>query len=227
MRRLSGNTEIDNWDGHIVASDECGYGSWAGTLVVCAASAPIGWEDARVKDSKQVSEAARERLFEEFSKDLRFPHKIVVIQAEIVDRMGAGQALLYAHKEALKEVVGLLQGPVLGVVDGTLPVSTFGVGCPLKALPKADQLVPECSLASILAKVTRDRMMVELDAKYPGYDFAASRGYGTPRHHEALKRLGPCPEHRRSFTPVAAVVQQREAIEEPDWFSIMDKLGTD
>lgn len=211
-RRASGHLKIDGWKGLVVASDEVGYGAWAGPLVVCAASAPLGWDDARVRDSKLVDkEQEREKLYEKFFSDPQFPNAVVVISSEALDRMGVYQALLHAHRTALQKVAkGLAERP-LGVVDGSLPVHEFiEVEADLVALPKGDQLVPECSLASILAKVSRDRMMIALDKQFPGFGFSANKGYGTPPHQEALKKLGPCPQHRTSYAPIAKMIAERE-----------------
>lgn len=213
-RRLSNHPKIDGWKGLIVASDECGYGSWAGPLVVCAASAPIGWDDPRMKDSKAfTSEAVRERLCDEILGDSRFLTSVVVIHAPDVDRLGVGPALRTAHKAALVQVAAKVTGRILGVVDGTLPVHTFGLDFDLVAIPKADQLVPECAVASIVGKTIHDRMMRELDKKHPGYFFSDNKGYGGGAAHPhtvALNRLGPCPEHRRSYSSVARVVEARK-----------------
>lgn len=213
MRRKSGHAVIDDWTGAVVASDEVGYGSYAGPLVVCAASAPIGWDDPRVKDSKALSYKALDALFEELAGDPRFVLSIITVSSEEIDQMGVYKALLSAHRLALQDVAARNaerhnKGPFLGVVDGNLPVHTFGLPFELVALPKADRLVPECSLASILAKVTRDRMMVALDKEFPGYGLDSNKGYGTPDHHAALEKLGPCPQHRKSYAPIARLIAQ-------------------
>lgn len=215
MRRSSGHPKIDAWKGLIVASDEVGYGAWAGPLVVCAAAGPIGWDDPRIQDSKlfedERGEREREKLFEQFSVDQRFFTHIVSVPSEAVDRMGVGEALYYAHTTALRTVAKGLYTPPLAVVDGSLPVHRFDLGFDVVALPKGDQLVPECSLASILAKVTRDREMVRLDAEFPGYGFASNKGYGGNAAHEAgLQKLGPCLQHRTSYEPIAKILAERD-----------------
>lgn len=196
----------------MVASDECGYGPWAGPLVVCAASAPIGWDDPRVRDSKDFDrESQREVLYDEFFHDPRFIFALSITEASRIDEIGIRVALIRGHAKVLGEVAARLQGHTLGVVDGTLPVHEFGLGFDLVALPKADQLVPECSLASIIGKVTRDRIMTTLDQKYPGYGFSRNKGYGgSAVHYEGLDKLGPCPEHRRSYAPIARRIAERE-----------------
>lgn len=230
MRRSSWHVKIDNWKGSIVASDEVGYGAWCGPLVVCAATGPRGWDDPRVQDSKlferETGEKERSAIYEEFFPDPRFVFALVTVPAEGVDRMGVYDALLYAHAKALREVARQFPDKPLGVVDGTLPVHKFEVAFDLVALPKGDQLVPECSLASIIAKVTRDRMMVEMDAKYPGYGLASNKGYGgNEAHDHGLKRLGPCHEHRKTFAPIARILSEREDGAEPQraWEHLEDE----
>lgn len=182
----------------IVGTDEAGFGAWAGPLVVAAAAVPRDWVDPRVKDSKKLSERQREALYEEFSKSDQFPISWVIVEPAEIDEKGVWNCLIRAHAEAAKGTLWRLAYEPLHVVDGKIPVEG-GI-----SLPKADNLVPAVALASVFAKVTRDRIMVELDKKYPGYDFAKSRGYGVPKHQLGLKELGPCPVHRRSYGPVAA-----------------------
>jgi ribonuclease HII len=99
--------------------------------------------------------------------------------------------------------------PRFALIDGNhLPRM---LPCPARALVDGDAIAPSISAASIIAKVTRDRLMRELDARWPGYGFAQHKGYPTPGHREALQRLGPCPEHRRSFAPVRAVCADEQA----------------
>ena len=192
--------------GLIIASDEAGCGPWAGPLVVCAASAPPGWTDARIQDSKRFSgkakEGQREALYDEIVKDPRFIFTVIIVESDAVDRMGVYRANQFGHKAALRGTVGKVSTPALIVVDGKLPVETFGLGSNIIALPKADALVRECSLASIIAKVVHDRLMREHDKTYPGYGFAEHKGYGTEQHEAALDKLGICPIHRRSFSPI-------------------------
>lgn len=215
MRRKSGHARIDAFKGVVIGSDEAGYGCWAGPLVVCAASAPIGWDDVRVRDSKQVDDGLRGRLHDEFVQDERFPHCVITVKPEDIDRLGVYQALFLAHQEALRRVFQQLGAEPLGVVDGTLQVHKMSLGFPVLPLPKADQLVPECALASIIAKTTQCRRMAELEREFPGYGFGQHNGYGTPEHQEALDRLGPCAAHRRSYRSVRAVIERLERDAEP------------
>ena len=214
-RRQSGNSTVDAHQGVILGSDEVGYGCWAGPLVVCAVAGPLGWDDPRVKDSKQLSESQLETLYEEFFPDERFVISLSIVEPQGIDNMGVYHALLYAHREAVESTYSrLVCDPPLVVIDGDLPVHNIGLTCPVVALPKADILVPECALASIIAKVTRDRMMLELDQRFPGYGFSQHVGYGTPQHQEALDKLGPCDIHRTSYKPVRDAIQRRDLQEQ-------------
>lgn len=189
----------------MIGSDEAGYGPYAGPLVTCAAAAPIGWDDDRIQDSKlydrETGEAERAALYEELYHDPKFVFEVLILDSEAVDRMGVYNAQLFAHGEALRRVQEKIPDALL-VVDGSLPVSGFGLGSNIIALPKGDQLVPECSLASVIAKATQERLMREFDKRYPGYGFAKHKGYGTPEHEAAIDKLGICPIHRRSFGPI-------------------------
>lgn len=160
--------------------------------------APPGWVDSRVKDSKLLSAAQREELFRVYEGDPNFIIAISTISATVIDGIGLRKAQMRAHDEVLHAV---FQDGVMVIVDGTLPVAEFGLSN-THALPKADNLVPECALASIIAKVTRDKLMAELDKQYPGYGFAKHAGYGTKQHQEALHKLGPCAAHRHSYQPI-------------------------
>lgn len=228
-RRRSGSPRIDGHQGIVIGSDEAGCGPWAGPLVTCAAAAPIGWDDDRIQDSKlydrETGEAVREALYQELFPDSRFFFAVSVLDSEVIDRMGVYNAQLYAHAETLRTVQAKFPDALL-VVDGSLPVAGFGLGPNIVALPQGDQHVPECSLASIIAKATRDRLMRDLDKKYPGYGFAKHKGYGTPEHEAGLDKLGLCPIHRRSFGPIK---KREEAMAAPaaSIFELMSALDDD
>lgn len=204
--RPTGDPRIDNSSASvIVGSDEVGFGAWAGPLVVAAVAVPRDWTDPRVKDSKKLSEKRREALYEEFWKPDGFPMCVQVIEPEVIDERGVWACLTQAHYDATHGMDDRLVYEPLIIVDGKIPVEGA------IALPKADNLVPAVALASIIAKVTRDRIMIELDKQYPGYDFASSKGYGVPKHQAALNKLGPCPTHRRSYDPVARAAANLES----------------
>lgn len=232
-RRLSGIEAIDNYSGVVIASDETGYGSWAGPLVVCAVAAPPGWDDPRVKDSKKMSGKVQ-AIFDELFQDPRFCVAVVSLDSETVDRMKVYPALLEAHSRAHREVAEKLGKPHISVIDGSLPINRMDLGPNEGAfsLPKADQKVPECSLASIFAKTIHDKYMRELHTKYPQYGFNTNVGYGGDQksHHRiALTLHGPCPEHRRSYQPVAEALADREANQKTlgNVMDFFEKLNTE
>lgn len=232
MRRLSGVAKIDSYAGHVVASDEAGLGSWAGPLLVCAVSAPIGWDDPRVKDSKQLTAEAREELYAELYHKEGILMWVEKVSPADIDRVGVYPALLAAHSTAHQKVSLMLGVPHLSIIDGSMPLSRISLGQfseQALCLPKADALIPECALASITAKVVHDRAMAALDAKYPEYGFGSNQGYGGDTNHphrQALMRLGPCPAHRMSYQPVQDAVASLDAGNQPtldDLASVLDE----
>ncbi len=183
----------------IVGSDEVGLGAWAGPAVVCAVATPCAWSDPEVKDSKKLSRAQRERVYRKYWPDESIVISLVVVGVEDIDKVGVHEAIKAGHRQAIEGTFYRLAYEPIIVVDGN-----WCPDAPLcHALPKADALVPAVSLASVIAKVTRDRLMREYDKEYPGYDFASNVGYGTPKHQAGLARLGVTPIHRRSFAPIA------------------------
>jgi ribonuclease HII len=206
----TGNTAIDNSTAEwVVGSDEVGYGAWAGPLLVCAVAVPRGFNEPGIGDSKKLSKAQRERAYDRFTRTTPVRHHLVWVEHTAIDQEGVWKALLRAHREALTTVLATITGPSLRVVDG-FPHGTKEIGVEdAIGLPKADQLVPAVSLASILAKVSRDRVMREFAAKYPGYGFDAHKGYGTPEHQQALRENGPCEIHRKSYAPIRDLLRQK------------------
>lgn len=186
----------------VAGVDEAGRGPLAGP-VVCAAVIldPQRGIDG-LDDSKALSEAAREALFPLIQRDALAWHVEFVAPAEI-DRLNILQATLTGMARALQ---ALSPSPVHALIDGNrLPKS---LPCTAQALVGGDALEPAIMAASILAKVARDRHMHALHARYPHYGFERHKGYPTPEHLDALRKHGPCPEHRRSFAPVRAALQQ-------------------
>lgn len=188
--------------GPLVAGvDEAGRGPWAGPVVAAAAVLNLDCEVPQgLTDSKQVTEAQREALFEQI-QSCAIGFGIGVATHEEIDQINIRQATHLAMRRAVAalSLSGTLPAAIL--IDGDDPPM---MDVPTRALVRGDGRAFSIAAASILAKVTRDRMMVELDAAHPGYGFARHKGYGTVQHSQALLRLGPSPVHRASFAPVAA-----------------------
>jgi len=210
---LSGHTPRPS--DYILGSDECGYGSWAGPLVVCAALVSRDWPDAHlVKDSKALTAARRTAVCKQIIKTVLFA--IESVKPPEIDAQGVYKAVLGAHQRAIAAVKAKHEesgcvGTIEIIVDGNLPIPGA------RSLPKADALIPAVSAASIIGKVARDRHMVKQAALYPGYGFEKHMGYGTPEHRAALERLGVCDLHRRSYAPIARLVAAREEPSIPLW----------
>lgn len=185
---------------HVAGADEAGRGACAGPLVAAAAILPPGrrGEVDGLADSKLLTPAARERVYESVVRQA-LAYAVVVVPPGDVDSRGLHVCNLAALRRAL---ASLSVRPDYVLTDG-FPVD--GLAVPGLAVWKGDRVAACVAAASVLAKVTRDRMMVELDGACPGYGFAEHKGYVTPEHSAALRRLGPCHEHRFSYANVAAV----------------------
>jgi ribonuclease HII len=183
-------------DALIAGVDEAGRGPLAGPLSVAAVILDPTRPIVGLNDSKKLSEAKREALYPQIiERALAFC--VVLIEPEEIDRLNIFQATMAGMSRA---VAGLGLRAEEAWIDGNhLPKD---LPCRGRAIVGGDALEPAISAASILAKVTRDRLMVIMDAAHSGYGFAVHKGYPTPGHLAALKALGPCPQHRRSFAPV-------------------------
>ena len=179
----------------VAGADEAGRGACAGPLVAAAAILPSGLRPDGLGDSKLVTERRRELLYDVIVAQAA-AWAVAVVPAAEVDRIGVQEANYRALREA---VAGLGVTPALALIDG---FAVPALGVPGQAVVKGDRLVAAISAASILAKVTRDRLMTELHESWPEYGFAGHKGYATAVHQEALDRLGPCPEHRLSYANV-------------------------
>ncbi|HEU0276225.1 MAG TPA: ribonuclease HII [Rhodanobacteraceae bacterium] len=189
----------------IAGVDEAGRGPLAGPVVVAAVMLDAARPIAGLADSKQLSARQRERLYA-LIVERAAAWSVVRVEAAEIDRINILNATLAGMARAL---AGLPVPPSLALIDGNrLPRRLC---CPARAIVHGDALEPPISAASIIAKVTRDRILVEYDARWPDYGFARHKGYGVPQHLDALRRLGPCPEHRRSFAPVRHACAQRAA----------------
>ena len=185
--------------GWIAGVDEAGRGPLAGPVVVAAVILDPAHPIEGLADSKQLSATRREQLFTLIVAHT-LAHAIVRVEAAEIDRVNILQATLAGMRRALE---ALVITPAQALIDGNrLPKA---LPCPARAIVRGDATEPAISAASILAKVARDRILCEYDARWPGYGFAQHKGYPVPGHLEALRRLGPCPEHRRSFAPVRKV----------------------
>jgi ribonuclease HII len=184
----------------VAGVDEAGRGPLAGPVVAAAVILDPSRPIDGLGDSKQIA-APRRAALADLIVARSLAHAVVVVEVEEIDRVNILQATLAGM---LRAVRGLAPAPTRVHVDGTqLPRD---LPCPGFALVDGDALDPAIGAASILAKVTRDRLMVALDERHPGYGFAEHKGYGTPDHLAALARLGPCPIHRRSFAPVRTLL---------------------
>ena len=186
----------------IAGVDEAGRGPCAGPLVIAAVILhdPSAPELAAVRDSKEISEKKREELFDVIM-ELAASVCIIRVSVQEIDERGVHAANLDGMRRAVK---GLSIEPAYVLTDG-YPIQ--GLAIPNVAVWKGDQVVTAISAASIIAKVTRDREMIELDKKYPQYGFAGHKGYITAAHTAALVKHGPCVEHRRSFSNIAALLE--------------------
>lgn len=181
----------------IAGVDEAGRGPLAGPVVVAAVVFdPVRPRINGLNDSKQLCADRREALFERIIERALAWH-IVFVEVDEIDRVNILQATLLGMRRALEGVAHAAQ---LARIDGNcLP---RGLPCPAEAIIGGDASERTIMAASILAKVSRDRHMLALHQRWPGYGFDEHKGYATPAHRDALVRLGPCPEHRRSFAPV-------------------------
>jgi ribonuclease HII len=186
----------------IAGVDEAGRGPLAGPLAVAAVILDPARPIAGLNDSKKLSEAKREALYPQII-EYALAYCVVLIEPHEIDRLNIFQATMTGMSRA---VTGLSLLAHEALIDGNkLPRD---LPCPGRAIVGGDALEPAISAASILAKVSRDRLMVAMDEVYPGYGFAVHKGYPTPIHLASLQQLGPCAQHRRSFAPVRLLLDQ-------------------
>ncbi len=186
----------------VAGVDEAGRGPLAGPVAVAAVILDPARPITGLDDSKKLSATRREALYPKII-ELALAYSIVLVESDEIDRLNIFQATMTGMSRA---IVGLMPAADEALIDGNkLPRD---LPCPGRAIVGGDALEPAISAASILAKVTRDRLMVALDSVHPGYGFAIHKGYPTPAHLASLQRLGPCPQHRRSFAPVRCLLDQ-------------------
>lgn len=180
--------------------DEAGRGPWAGPVVAAAVVLDPKCIPDGLNDSKKLSEARRAALFEPIMASARVG--IGIAEVDRIDRDNILQATLWAMAQALDQIGRV----ALALVDGNRAPA---LPCPVQTIIEGDAKSLSIAAASIIAKVTRDRIMVGHDQAYPGYGFARHKGYGTAMHQEALRRHGVTPLHRTSFAPIAALLAAR------------------
>ncbi len=193
----------------VAGADEAGRGACAGPLVVGACILPAGRRGTidELADSKLLTPAARDRVYDRVVARAE-SWSVVVIPAAEVDRIGLHVANLAGMRRALAR---LDPAPAYALTDG-FPVR--GIGVPGLGVWKGDRVAACVAAASVLAKVTRDRIMVELHDRFPSYGFAVHKGYVTPGHAAALDAYGPCEEHRRSYVNVRRALRDDEGMRE-------------
>ncbi len=180
---------------YIAGIDEVGRGPLAGPVVVCCCIMKLDDEDIiqGVNDSKKVSEKNREILFDKI-KEKAIAYQIELLDEKAIDEMNILAATKKCMQKAIEDISKVCKPDVV-LIDAVKIDTTV----PIEPIIKGDAKSYSIACASILAKVTRDRMMVEYDKVYPGYDFASNKGYGSAKHIQALKEIGPCEIHRRTF----------------------------
>jgi ribonuclease HII len=176
--------------------DEAGRGPWAGPVVAAAVVLPQDVRIEGINDSKKLSAPRREKLFIEIHQKA-FSVGVGIVSQDVIDKVNILEATYIAMKEAINKLTNI---PELVLVDGCCPIR--GLAIRQHAVIGGDGKSAMIAAASIVAKVTRDRIMTELSAKYPQYKFHKHKGYGTKEHRDALLLHGPCPLHRKSFAPV-------------------------
>jgi ribonuclease HII len=198
--------ECDLWKkglSRVAGVDEAGCGPLAGPVVAAAVVFPPGWMETGLpgtfrglNDSKQLNEDERKKFFDRIKSYPGIQFAISIVDVETIDRINIRQAAWRAMNQALNELQPRAEHVL---VDG---LRIRWLAYPQTPLVQGDARSYSIAAASVLAKVTRDRLMHELDKQFPGYGFAGHKGYSTPQHLAALQKLGPCPIHRRSFEPL-------------------------
>ena len=183
--------------------DEAGRGPLAGPVCAAAVILAVKPKIQGLNDSKQLTEARRDGLAVKI-RSRAIAWGVGWASAAEIDQLNIRQANFLAMARAVEAMMAMGVTPHLALVDGNDPPP---LACPVRTIIGGDALEPTISAASILAKTARDALMVELCKRYPGYGFSKHKGYGVPQHLAALRELGPCPEHRMSFSPVRECVR--------------------
>jgi ribonuclease HII len=198
--------ECDLWKkglSRVAGVDEAGCGPLAGPVVAAAVIFPQAWVETGLpaafrglNDSKQLSETEREKFFDRLYACPEIRHAVSIVDVETIDRINIRQAAWRGMNQALDQLLPRVEHVL---VDG---LRIRWLPYPQTPLVQGDARSYSIAAASVFAKVTRDRIMRDLDKQFPGYGFAAHKGYSTSQHFAALAQLGPCPAHRRSFAPI-------------------------
>ena len=184
----------------VIGIDEAGRGPIAGPLVVAGVVLPIDFEDEQINDSKKLPEKKREMLFQ-IIQEKALAYEIVIVSEKEIDELN----IYRATQKAMHEIACALKSSIVLTDAMPLPFCTKTV----HSLIKGDARSISIAAASILAKVTRDRIMISLDLQYPGYGLKKHKGYPTREHIEALEKHGVLPIHRRSYKPVVECIQMK------------------
>lgn len=184
----------------VAGIDEAGRGPLAGPVVAAAAVLPEKFRHKTLRDSKQLTARQRDHIYEEIVQRQDIVWSVSIVHEEEIDRIN----ILRATHAAMRRAVEQLPSPPDHVLIDGLPVKPFPIE--QTALVKGDAISLSIAAASVIAKVTRDRLMLDYDQKYPAYGFAQHKGYGTALHLERLRQHGPCPIHRRTFLPVQQIL---------------------
>jgi ribonuclease HII len=187
--------------------DEAGRGPWAGPVVAAAVVLDTRRLPAGLDDSKRLTPARRDALHAELAACALVG--VGISSVEEIDRVNILQASFLAMRRAVAALDGIAW-PALALVDG--PLAPPGLGCPVRPVVGGDGRCLSIAAASIVAKVTRDRIMVALAQQFPGYGWETNMGYGVPEHAAGLARLGVTPHHRRSFAPVHKMLWEAESL---------------
>jgi len=182
---------------HIAGIDKAGRGALAGPVVAAAVVLPEKFRHRRLNDSKQLAPELREQIYSELISDLQVRWTVGIVDSVEIDRINILRA---SHRAMRLAVEALIEPPDHVLIDG-LPVIPFPL--PQTAIIEGDCISLSIAAASVIAKVTRDRIMRDFCAHFPQYCFGQHKGYGTELHLLKLYEFGPCPIHRRSFEPVA------------------------
>ncbi|MGH7968227.1 MAG: ribonuclease HII [Limisphaerales bacterium] len=203
----------------VAGVDEAGCGPLAGPVVAAAVMFPATWLQEGLcrnlrglNDSKQLSPEQRQKYFTVLTSLPDVKYAIATVEVEMIDQINIRQAAWRAMNQALDQLQPRAEHVL---VDG---LRIRWLTYPQTALVQGDARSYSIAAASVLAKVTRDRLMVEYEKQFPGYGFAEHKGYGTPQHLAAIEALGPCALHRRTFSPFRPMAQELElfALEDPD-----------